>query len=43
MKVKIEKYNAKDPAINRPVNSKGHGSVMAAKATTRKSKKVKRG
>jgi len=39
---KIGKYNCKDPAVNRPMNSKGHGSVMAAKATVRKSKKVKR-
>lgn len=39
---KLGKYNPKDPAINRPNNSKGHGSVMASKPVIRKSKKVKR-
>lgn len=39
---KLGKYNPKDPAINRTVNKKGHGSVMAGKAKTRKSKKAKR-
>jgi hypothetical protein len=39
---KIEKYNPKDAAINRPMNKKGHGSIMAGKAIVRKSKKIKR-
>ncbi len=39
---KIEKYNPKDAAINRPVNKKGHGSVMAGKVVIRKSKKIKK-
>tara|TARA_R100001440_G_scaffold39994_1_gene59624 strand:+ start:723 stop:866 length:144 start_codon:yes stop_codon:yes gene_type:complete len=39
---KIEKYNPKDTAINRPMNKKGHGSIMAGKAIVRKSKKIKR-
>lgn len=39
---KVEKYNPKAAEINRPVNKKGHGSVMAGKAVVRKGKKVKR-
>ena len=39
---KIESYNPKAAAINRTVNKKGHGSVMAGKAVVRKSKKIKR-
>jgi len=39
---KIEKYNPKDAAINRTVNKKGHGSIMAGKAVIRKSKKIKK-
>jgi hypothetical protein len=39
---KIEKYNPKAPEINRPMNKKGHGSVMAGRPVLRKGKKVKR-
>lgn len=39
---KIGRYNPKAPEVNRPVNKKGHGSVMAGKAVVRKSKKIKR-
>ena len=38
---KIEKYNPKASEINRPVNKKGHGSVMAGRPVLRKGKKVK--
>lgn len=39
---KLEKCNVKDPSMNRPMNMKGHGSVMAGRAIVRKSKKVSR-
>jgi hypothetical protein len=39
-KGKLESCNVKDPSNNRPMNKKGHGSVMAGKAVVRKSKKV---
>jgi len=38
--MKLEKCNPKEPSMNRPMNKKGHGSVMAGKAVVRKSKKV---
>lgn len=32
----MEKYNLKGPQVHRPMNKKGHGSVIAGKAPKRK-------
>jgi hypothetical protein len=38
----MEKYNLKGPQVRRPMNKKGHGSVIAGKAPQRKARGLKK-
>ncbi len=38
----MEKYNAKGPQVRRPMNKKGHGSVIAGRPIKRKARGLKK-